>query len=130
VAAVPVALPSLQRAARIGEKAASWGFDWPDAEQVLEKVREEIAELEADKTHPVKAREELGDLFFALAQYARKMKWDPEEVTAEANRKFLGRFEALEKEVEREGLQWEKLSLQELEERWQRVKKAPVSVGT
>ncbi|MBS1985246.1 MAG: nucleoside triphosphate pyrophosphohydrolase [Bdellovibrionales bacterium] len=126
VASVPKSLPSLQRAARIGEKAASFGFDWQNAQQVLDKVREEMQELdesllEAGEAH---AQEEFGDLLFALAQFARKRRWDPEALLAQASRKFLGRFAAMEKSIEKGTQKWDEMSLAELESHWVKAKES------
>ena len=130
VASVPRSLPALQRAARVGEKAAAFNFDWRDANAVLPKVREELNELEEALSHPdspateAHAQEEFGDLLFALAQYARKRCWDPESLLAQATRKFLGRFEIMEQLVEAEGHQlWDTLSLEALDAFWNQAKK-------
>lgn len=122
VASVPRSLPALQRAARVGEKAAAFRFDWPNAEAVLAKVDEEVAEFKQASTE-THAQEEFGDLLFALAQYARLRRWDPEAILTAATNKFLGRFRALETEVERQGRNWDQLSLDDLEATWQKIKK-------
>ena len=122
VASVPRALPSLTRAARVGEKAASFRFDWPDSSSVLDKIREECQELEESQHNETHAAEELGDLIFACSQYARKRGWDPERILNQATDKFLGRFEALEKAAVAQKLHWDLLSLEELESLWKSIK--------
>jgi MazG family protein len=121
---VPKSLPALQRAARIGEKAASLGFDWKNPSDVLAKVREEAQEL-AEAKGETHAQEECGDLLFAIAQYARKKKWDPEALLTQASQKFLGRFERLEKAVEAAHQDWDKLSIEELDAHWNAIKHQP-----
>jgi MazG family protein len=118
---IPDTLPSLQRASRIGEKTEGFGFDWDSPEAVFEKVREEFAELESASS-PENRREELGDLFFSLSQYARHLRLPPEEVADEANRKFLGRFRAMESLALEQGLLWKELSLSEKEALWKQAK--------
>jgi MazG family protein len=130
---VPASLPALAAAREIGRKAARVGFDWPTAGEVLDKVEEEIRELRAelapsdgnppDEATLARAHEELGDLLFALAQLSRKLGLDPEASLRAANRKFRARFAALERAVRDEGIgDLSALTLEQLEERWQRVK--------
>lgn len=122
VANVPKSLPSLQRAARIGEKAGSLGFDWNTPQEVMAKVQEELQELleaQANETH---AQEEFGDLLFALSQYARKRHWDPEALVGQASQKFLKRFAAMEARIEASGIPWESHSLEDLEAQWVAIK--------
>ena len=139
---VPVSLPALATARELGRKAAHEGFDWPTAGEVLDKVQEEIAELRAELTGEggpsldaaalARADEEIGDLFFALAQLARKLGLDPEASLRAANRKFRARFGALERTAMAEGIgDLAALTLDQLEERWQRVKRStPPSATT
>lgn len=133
---VPRSLPALAAASDIGRKVAKVGFDWPSAGEVLHKVEEEIAELRAElvpgEGHQAAERssaaahartaEELGDLFFALAQLARKLDIDAEAALRDANRKFRRRFDALEDGVRAEGLDIATLGLEALEARWSKVK--------
>jgi ATP diphosphatase len=128
LAGIPRSLPSLQRAARIGEKAMSFSFDWADAEQVLDKVQEELAELREAKG-PAHQQEELGDLLFVLAQYARKQGWDPEAIARAANEKFLRRFGAMERFIETSPKKWEARSMAELEKAWLAAKAAEKNSG-
>ena len=120
---IPSTLPSLHRAARIGEKTESFAFDWDSPEAVFEKVREEFLELEAATT-PEERREELGDLFFSLAQYARHLRLPPEELASEANFKFLGRFRKMEALALTKGLAWKTLSPADKEELWKEAKRS------
>ena len=123
---VPRALPALVEAQQISSKAASVGFDWPDAAQVTAKVEEELEELrEAQKeSDPARAEEELGDLFFALANLARHLKIDPEQALRKANAKFRNRFGQVEKAVEAQGRKLPEASLDEMEALWQEAKRA------
>lgn len=120
--AIPRSLPSLQRAARIGEKAASFRFDWPDAPSVWAKVREEVGEFET-ATSEAHAQEEMGDLLFTLAQYARKRRWDPETLVNAATTKMLIRMERMEALIQQAGQDWDQLSHESLEEYWEKAKK-------
>jgi ATP diphosphatase len=119
---IPHALPALQRAARIGEKTQGFGFDWEKPEDVFVKVEEEFEELKAASTLAEK-REELGDLFFILAQYARHLGLPAEEVADEANRKFLSRYRKMQTLTDGENLQWSSLSSDQKEALWKRAKK-------
>ncbi|MDR1145585.1 MAG: nucleoside triphosphate pyrophosphohydrolase [Verrucomicrobiales bacterium] len=93
---VAKSLPALLLAAEIQKKAAKVGFDWPDADGVLAKVREELGELERDLHDHQRAEEELGDLFFALVNLARFLKINPELAARAATQKFKRRFEWME----------------------------------
>ena len=98
LATVPESLPGLLRAYRLGKRAASAGFDWPDPSGVEEKVIEELAELANARTEGSRAamEEELGDMLFAIANLARHLGIDPETALRGANRKFTERFTQLE----------------------------------
>ncbi|HTV82644.1 MAG TPA: nucleoside triphosphate pyrophosphohydrolase [Acidobacteriaceae bacterium] len=115
------ALPALMEATKIGSKAAKAGFDWPEVGGVVEKLREETAELEAEirMGENQKAAEELGDLLFTAANLARHLKVDAELTLRDANAKFRWRFAAMETASERP---LEELSAAELEELWSRAK--------
>jgi ATP diphosphatase len=93
---VALALPALERAAKLQRRAARVGFDWPDASGPRAKVDEELAELAAESV-PERQAEELGDLLFAVVNLARHLKIEPESALREANRKFERRFRAIEK---------------------------------
>jgi MazG family protein len=99
---VPRALPSLLRAHKIGARAATVGFDWPRAEQVVEKIEEEVAELRGALAEGrAKSVEEMGDLLFSLANLSRKLGIEPEAALTRANDKFTRRFAALEALLQR-----------------------------
>jgi len=119
---VPVALPALLRAVRVGEKAAFVGYDWPDAEGVRAKVDEELAELDAAADHE-EEHEELGDLLFALASWARKREHDPEAALRGSLERFADRLTRVERRAKLEGLALEALDATELERRWERAKR-------
>ncbi|HJL19768.1 MAG TPA: nucleoside triphosphate pyrophosphohydrolase [Sandaracinaceae bacterium LLY-WYZ-13_1] len=123
---VPVAMPALSRAVRLGEKAARVGYDWPDAAGARAKVDEELAELDravVDGDDDQAARE-LGDLLFALSSWARKRRIDPEAALRGALRRFSARFEAVEARAAREGVGLESLDEAELDRRWEQAKRA------
>jgi nucleoside triphosphate diphosphatase len=122
------AMPALSEAGKIGSKAAKAGFDWPDTRGVVEKLREECRELEAEvESGDAKAAsEELGDLLFTVANLARHMKIDPEMALRDANAKFRRRFAAMEAEAARP---LEELPPAELEGLWARSKAAEKERG-
>lgn len=122
LADVPRALPALMRAEKLAKRAARVGFDWPDADGVLAKIREELGEVEqalasGDADH---ITEEVGDVLFAVANLARKVGVPPETALRAANDKFTRRFQAMEV---RAGTGFEALSLEEKEALWQAVKR-------
>ncbi len=119
---VPHALPALARAAKLGKRAGTVGFDWPDADSVRQKVAEELAELEAARADAV--AEELGDVLFSVANLSRHLKVDPEEALRAANRKFEQRFRRMEDLARVRGLKLSSLSPEGWEELWQEAKKA------
>jgi len=123
---VPRALPALQRAERIGEKAARVGFDWPDASSVLAKVDEERGELGEALAAGESARieAELGDLLLATANLARKLGIEPESALASAVDRFESRFRSLEGSARAEGHQLSALSAPDLDRRWEQAKRA------
>jgi MazG family protein len=121
---VCAALPALSRAAKLQKRAAKAGFDWPDAAGVLDKVREETAEIEeaiaaGDAEH---VAEEVGDLLFSAANLARKLQLDPEVLLATANDKFVRRFRAMERRLTAAGKSPEAATLDEMEAAWQAAK--------
>src|SRR6476659_2822676 len=116
LAGVALALPALERAAKLQHRAARTGFDWPDVSGPRAKVDEELAELDAETEHHRKL-EELGDLLFAVVNLARHLNVEPETALREANRKFEQRFRAIEQEPG-----FEDLSLDEKEALWVRAK--------
>jgi MazG family protein len=115
---VAVTLPALSRAAKLQTRAARKGFDWPTAAPVADKMREELAELEAEiaARNQAKLFEEMGDLLFTCVNLSRKLQIDPESALRSANRKFERRFRA----VEASGAQ----SPEAMEAAWEAAKKA------
>lgn len=119
---LPAALPALVRAQRLGTKAARVGFDWESADQVVEKVDEELAELKAART-PEHRAEELGDTIFALVQLARKLDIDPEAALEGANRKFRRRFGEVETRLAADGTAIDAAGFERLEHLWREAKR-------
>lgn len=121
---VPVSLPAMVKAVRIGEKAAGAGFDWEKKEDVWAKVREEIGEVEAEmrKGDDKHMDEEFGDLFFALINACRLYGVDPEAALERTNRKFIRRFTSMEEKAEKQGRMLSELTLDEQEALWQQAK--------
>jgi nucleoside triphosphate diphosphatase len=126
LAGVPVGLPALTRALKLTNRAARVGFDWPDADQVLAKLDEEIQELRAElpDADPARLTDEVGDMLFVLANLARKLGLDPETCLRHANEKFARRFNAMERDFETGAKSLSEMSLEEMEAGWQRVKAA------
>ena len=106
----------------MGAEAAHVGFDWENARDALDKVREEVAELEADLNERERAFEELGDLLFAVANVARKLELDPDAALQSATDKFERRFALILDAVAASGRQPTDLGLAELEALWQATK--------
>lgn len=124
---VPLSLPALLAAYRMGQKAAGVGFDWPEPGPVVAKIREELDELEEAldaASDPVDeaVTEEIGDLLFSVANLARKLGRDPEAALAAANAKFRRRFGRIETALAEEGKTPDRVSLEELEELWEAAK--------
>jgi MazG family protein len=118
-------LPALVSAAKLQKKAAKVGFDWPDAAPILEKIREELDEVEAELAggDPERLGEEIGDLLFAVVNLARKAKLDPELWLARANAKFVRRFREVERRLrENRGITLEEASLEEMDAEWDAAK--------
>ena len=124
LADVPVALPGLTRAVKLQAKAATVGFDWNDARLVLDKIREETAEIEdALENKDAKAiAEETGDLLFAVANFARHIGADPEAAIRGTNEKFMRRFAFIESEIARRGKTLGEVSLAEMDALWNAAK--------
>lgn len=126
LAGVPDTLPALLAAYRVSQKAAGLGFDWPDVGAVLDKVAEELQEVQAaleEHGPDEKVGEEIGDLLFAAANLARKAGFDPEAALHRANRKFRSRFEAMERLLDDETRLSEQTDDQ-LDDLWRRAKQA------
>ena len=109
---------------RLQERAAGVGFDWPDAKGPLEKVKEEVAEVEREtgKGKRETIKDEIGDLLFAVVNLARKLEIDPRAALEQANDKFTRRFEQVERLAGARGLEMGRASLEELDELWEEVK--------
>ena len=122
---VPRSLPAMVKASRIQDKAASAGFDWDNSEQVFDKVKEEIFELyhEVNENNQSKIEAEFGDVLFSMINYARFIKVDPESALERTNKKFIQRFQFLEKETTKKGLQLSEMTLSEMDVYWERSKK-------
>jgi len=118
LAGVALALPALERAAKLQRRAARVGFDWPDVGGPRAKIDEELAELDAETDHQRKL-EELGDLLFAVVNLARHLNVEPEAALREANRKFETRFRAIEAVPG-----FSDMSLEEMEQLWVAAKAA------
>lgn len=123
---VPKSLPAMIKAYRIQDKVKGVGFDWEKPEQVWEKVLEEMEELknEADTgASQKKLEEEYGDLLFALINYARFIKVNPENALERTNKKFVKRFEHLEKQAKKLGKDLKLMNLEEMDVFWNEAKK-------
>jgi ATP diphosphatase len=126
LANIPPGLPALTRALKLTARAARVGFDWATAAQVLDKLAEETAELQAELDHaaPDRARieDEYGDMLFVLANLGRKLGLDPEASLRQANRKFTRRFEGVEALLAGSGRVPAEADLDEMEALWRQVK--------
>ena len=122
---IPRTMPSLLRAQRVGEKASQVGFDWSGAGEVVSKVREELSELEAEiKSGDVSGIEkEWGDLVFSLVNLGRHLNLDAEGAAHKAIDSFIERFGKIEDKAESRGKELSELSLGEMDELWEEVKK-------
>lgn len=140
LAGVPSALPALNKAYRIQEKAANSGFDWEEIAQVWDKVQEEIGEfsVEAERARTLRHKEnatpeeikvadermeaEMGDVFFSLVNAARLYGVIPENALEKTNKKFISRFNHIEQRAKEMGRKLNELTLDEMEELWQEAK--------
>jgi ATP diphosphatase len=150
LANVSSAMPSLLESFKLSSRAANVGFDWPNIQGLFEKLREEIKELENEiEKYPApgpspqqrgvagssnegaprvseelrhRLEGELGDLFFVLVNIARYLSLDPESALRRSNRKFRSRFQYVETELRNSGRQWKAVSLEAMEELWQKAK--------
>jgi tetrapyrrole methylase family protein/MazG family protein len=118
---VPGALPALQQADTYGRRVARVGFDWSSVSGVADKVREELSELESAATRE-RQEAELGDLLFAVANWARWLGVEPETALRKANARFAQRFRWLERSARERGFDMAELSIDELEALWQEAK--------
>ncbi|MDX1627074.1 MAG: nucleoside triphosphate pyrophosphohydrolase [Fulvivirga sp.] len=126
---VPTSLPALVKAMRIQEKARGVGFDWEKPGQVWEKVEEEMTEFKNEfniedeaQFDKESAQDEFGDLLFSLINYARFADINPEEALERTNKKFIKRFNYLEKEAKKDGKNIAEMSLKEMDRYWEKAK--------
>jgi tetrapyrrole methylase family protein/MazG family protein len=121
---VPIHFPGLLEALKVTKKAAKVGFDWKTADDVFEKIEEEIREVKdaADKTDAHHLEEEIGDLLFAVVNLARKLDVEPETALKRTNRKFRERFLFIENELKRSGKTLESATLEEMDSLWEKAK--------
>jgi len=138
---VPRSLPPMVQAMRIQEKAKQVGFEWEKKEQVWEKVKEEMEEVRVEveqydalqldasnqsvdnEQQKMKIEDEIGDLLFSVINYARFLNIDPDNALAKTNKKFLSRFQSMENIVTEKGKRMTDLSLEQMDEIWNEVKK-------
>lgn len=121
---IPATMPALIKALRLQEKTKQVGFEWDNTEQVRAKVEEEVSELyeavaSGDRNH---MEDEFGDVMFALVNYARFIKVDPEEALERTNKKFIRRFQAMEVMAEKGGRLLHDMDLEEMDALWNKVK--------
>lgn len=123
---IPDALPALQRAEKLQKRAATVGFDWPEASQVLDKIEEEIAELRVAMANDDQAeiQDELGDLMFAMTNLARHVNVKSEMAIRSTNQKFVKRFQFIESRLSEQSKSLEDATLEEMEALWQLAKSA------
>src|SRR5207248_5189471 len=121
---LPRALPALQRAQKAQSKVARVNFDWTDLHDVIAKVEEELGELKQaiQSDDPPSIKDEIGDLFFAVVNLARKCELDAESALQSATDKFVARFTRLEDELLAQGKRLGDVDLAELDQIWNRVK--------
>ena len=122
LAGVPRSLPALVEAQQIASRAAGAGFDWENLEQVLDKLREELAELKAAHEHP-EVENEIGDLLFVIVNIARFLKVDPEQALRKTNAKFRRRLGRIEDGLAASGKTLQDASMEEMESLWQEAKR-------
>ena len=121
---VPVSLPSLVKASRIQEKVAGVGFDWEEPQQVFEKLKEELEELqhEIDTDDKDKMEAEFGDVLFSMINYARFLNINPETALERTNKKFIKRFKYLESKADERNTPLRDMSLKEMDVFWEEAK--------
>ncbi|HIX55063.1 MAG TPA: MazG family protein, partial [Candidatus Sphingobacterium stercoripullorum] len=130
LAGVPNGLPALVKAYRIQEKVKGVGFDWPDSQQVWDKVEEELGEFKEAYLAPTKesinmqeAEAEFGDLLFSLVNYGRHIGINPENALERTNKKFIGRFKFMEEKAKQANEQLGDLNLEQLDSYWNEAKR-------
>jgi tetrapyrrole methylase family protein/MazG family protein len=118
---IPVGLPALTQAAEIQDRVRRVGFDWPEVDGVLAKIREELREVQQADAAETRS-DEIGDLLFAVVNYARWLSVDPESALREANQRFRQRFQALEEGAKAEGRDLSSMTLEEMDDLWEAAK--------
>ena len=121
---VPKSLPSMVKAVRIQEKVKGVGFDWENKNKVWEKVQEELHELkhEIDEGNVDKIKDEFGDFIFSLINYSRFLKINPEDSLERTNKKFIKRFQKMEKQILKDGKKLINMNINEMDVYWEKVK--------
>jgi len=125
LAGIPRTLPALLEAYQLTRRAAQVGFDWPKLEDLLEKLKEEVGELQqalAARDDRERLEDEVGDLLFVGVNIARYLQIDPEVALRRTNRKFMERFQQIEAELIRQGRTWDEVSLEEMDTLWEKSK--------
>ena len=120
---IPLSLPQLLRAKKIQKRVAMVGFDWPNVKSVLDKVKEELTELEEAMSSEEKIEEELGDLLFSVVNLSRHLQLNAENALRKGNQKFIQRFQCIEEKAKQEAKRLEDYSQVELEHMWQEAKR-------
>lgn len=121
--AVAKSLPALWRAEKVQKKAKKAGFDWPDVQGAMDKLSEELTELQEAVAEGTNVEEELGDLLFAAVNVSRFLQADPEEVLNSATGKFISRFAKVEDLAKAQGQDMAQMSLSELDKLWEAAKR-------
>lgn len=128
LAHIPAGLAPLVKAEKLQKRCAKVGFDWPEVSQVVDKIHEEIDEVQQELAQAVLNRpavqEEVGDLLFAVVNLARHLNVNPEQALRQANNKFEQRFRGVEQILRQQALPVEQASLEQMEAAWQQVKQA------
>lgn len=124
---VPKSLPALVKANRVQDKVAGVGFDWERPEQVFEKLKEELEELqhEVAEGNQAEIEQEFGDVLFSMINYARFLKVDPENALERTNKKFIKRFQYLEAQAKKAGKALKDMTLEEMDVYWNEAKTLP-----
>jgi XTP/dITP diphosphohydrolase len=123
---VPRSLPAMVKSTRIQDKVRGVGFDWEEPHQVLDKVYEELEELTVEvEQGSDKIEDEFGDVLFSMINYARFLGVDPETALERTNKKFIKRFQYLEKASKKDGKELSEMSLEEMDVYWEQAKKLP-----
>lgn len=123
---VPTSLPALVKAVRMQDKVRGVGFDWADKKEVWNKVKEELAEFEAEVELNDKAKmeAEYGDLLFSLVNYSRHIDINPEDALERTNKKFRARFQAMEQLIHADGKNLSEINLEQMDVYWEKVKQS------